>query len=61
MKVIPLSDLRADPEGVLRRCYDSGQSLVVELPDHGLISIRPGTRNRDAARDPKRDPKQGRS
>jgi hypothetical protein len=40
-KVIPLSDLRADPEGVLRRCYDSGQTLVVELPDGGSISIRP--------------------
>ena len=40
-KVIPLSDLQADPEGVLRRCYDSGQTLVVELPDRGLISIRP--------------------
>ena len=40
-KVIPLSDLQADPEGVLRRCYDAGQILVVELPDRGLISIRP--------------------
>ena len=39
-KVIPLSDLQADPEGVLRRCYDSGESLVVKLPDRGLISIR---------------------
>jgi hypothetical protein len=38
-KVIPLSDLQADPEGVLRRCYDSGQTLVVELPDRGLIAI----------------------
>jgi hypothetical protein len=40
-KVIPLSDLQADPEGVLRRSYDAGQILVVELPDRGLISIRP--------------------
>jgi hypothetical protein len=40
-KVIPLSDLQADPEGVLSRCYDSGQSLVVELPNRGLISIQP--------------------
>ena len=40
-KVIPLSDLQADPEGVLRRCYDSVQTLVVELPDRGLISICP--------------------
>lgn len=40
-KVIPLSDLQADPEGVLRRCYNSGEPLIVELPDRGLISIRP--------------------
>ena len=39
-KVIPLSDLQADPEGVLSRCYDSGQSLVIELPNRGLISIQ---------------------
>jgi hypothetical protein len=39
--VIPLSDLQADPEGVLTRCYDSGQSLVIELPNRGLISIQP--------------------
>jgi len=40
-KVIPLSDLQADAEGVLSRCYDSGQPLIVELPNRGLISIRP--------------------
>ncbi len=40
-KVIPLSDLQADLEGMLRRCYDSGQPLVVTLPDRGLISIQP--------------------
>ena len=40
-KVIPLSDLQADPEGVLGRCFDLGEPLVVELPDRGLISIRP--------------------
>jgi hypothetical protein len=39
-KVIPLSDLQADIEGVLRRCYDSGQPLVVELRHRGLVSIR---------------------
>jgi hypothetical protein len=31
-KVIPLSDLQADPEGVLSRCFDSGEPLVVALP-----------------------------
>jgi hypothetical protein len=40
-KVIPLSDLQADTEGILSRCYDSRQSLVVELPNHGLVSIQP--------------------
>lgn len=40
-KVISLSDLQADPEGVLRRCYDTGQPLVVELPHRGLVSIQP--------------------
>jgi hypothetical protein len=40
-RVIPLSDLHADLEGMLRRCFDSGQPLVVELPDRGLIAIQP--------------------
>ncbi len=40
-KVILLSDLQDDLVGVLRRCYDLGESLVIELPDRGLISIRP--------------------
>jgi hypothetical protein len=40
-KVIALSDLQADTEGILSRCYDSGQTLVVELPNHRLVSIQP--------------------
>lgn len=40
-KVISLNDLQADPEGILRRCYDTGETLVIELPDHGLLSIQP--------------------
>ena len=40
-RVIPLSDLQADLEGMLGRCYDSGQPLVVELPNRGLIAIQP--------------------
>lgn len=40
-KVISLSDLQADPEGMLGRCYDSGEPLIVELPNRGRISIRP--------------------
>ena len=38
--MIPLSDLQADPEGVLSRCYDSGQSFVVELPNRGRVLIQ---------------------
>lgn len=40
-RVIPLSDLQADPEGVLARCFDSGEPLVVELPNRGLVAIQP--------------------
>ena len=40
MKMIPLSRLEADPLGTLSECLDSGQSLVVELPDHRLVSIQ---------------------
>lgn len=41
MKVIPLRELQTDTEGYLRRCLDSGQALVVELPDRGLVAIQP--------------------
>ena len=40
-KVISLSDLQVDPVGVLSQCYDSGQPVVVELPNRGLVSIQP--------------------
>jgi hypothetical protein len=40
MKRIPLSRLEADPRGTLNECLDSGQRLVVELPDHRLVSIQ---------------------
>jgi hypothetical protein len=40
IKLIPLSRLEADPKGTLNECADSGQALVVELPDHRLISIQ---------------------
>jgi hypothetical protein len=39
-KLIPLSRLEADPRGTLSECLDSGDALVVELPDHRLVSIR---------------------
>jgi hypothetical protein len=40
IKQIPLSQLEANPRQTLNDCCDSGQSLVVELPDHRLISIQ---------------------
>ncbi len=40
IKLIPLSRLEADPRGTLNECLDSGHSLVVELPDHRLVSIQ---------------------
>jgi hypothetical protein len=40
-KVISLSNFQADPEGVLGRCFDSGETVVVALPNRGLVSIQP--------------------
>ncbi len=40
IKLIPLSRLEADLRGTLNECLDSGQSLVIELPDHRLVSIQ---------------------
>lgn len=41
IKTIPLSRLEADPQGTLNECADSGQTLVVELPDRRLLAIQP--------------------
>jgi hypothetical protein len=41
IKTIPLSRLEADPRGTLNECADSGESIVVELPDRRLIAIQP--------------------
>jgi len=40
IRLIPLSRLEVDPRGTLSECLDSGEALVVELPDHRLVSIR---------------------
>ncbi len=40
MRVIPLSELEANLEGTLAEFLDSGESLIVELPDHRLVSIQ---------------------
>jgi len=40
IKTIPLSRLEADLRGTLSECADSGQAVVVELPDQRLIAIQ---------------------
>lgn len=40
-KVIPLKELATDPRAVLSECCDSGEGIVVELPDRRLVSIQP--------------------
>lgn len=39
-KIIPLSRLEADPQRALTECCESGQAIVVELPDHRLVAIQ---------------------
>ena len=41
IEVIPLSQLQTDTAGLLTKCCDSGQSVVVELPDHRFVAIQP--------------------
>ena len=41
IKTIPLSRLEADPRGTLNECADSGEAMVVQLPDQRLIAIQP--------------------
>ena len=41
IKTIPLSRLEADLRGTLNECADSGEAVVVELPDQRLIAIQP--------------------
>jgi hypothetical protein len=40
IKTIPLSRLEASLRATLNECADSGQAVVVELPDHRLIAIQ---------------------
>lgn len=41
IKTIPLSRLEADPRGTLNKCADSGEAVVVQMPDQRLIAIQP--------------------
>jgi hypothetical protein len=47
IKTIPLSQLEADPGRTLSECADSGQPLVVELPDQRLVAIQALDPNQD--------------
>src|SRR5438105_3286405 len=39
--VIPLRELQADAERLLTRCADSGDAMIVELPDRRRVRIEP--------------------
>jgi hypothetical protein len=41
IKTIPLSRLETDLEKTLNECAESGQTLVVEMPDQRLLAIQP--------------------
>jgi hypothetical protein len=41
IKVIPLSCLETDLKKTLTECVESGETLVVELPDQRLLAIQP--------------------
>ena len=47
IKTIPLSRLEADLKKTLNDCAESGQTLIVELPDQRLLAIRSLDPNED--------------
>jgi hypothetical protein len=47
IKTVPLSRLESDLKGTLDECARSGQTLVVEMPDHRLLAIQPLDPNED--------------
>jgi len=47
IKTILLSRLEADLEKALDECAESGQTLVVEMPDQRLLAILPLDPNED--------------
>ncbi len=40
IKTIPLSRLETDLQQTLNECAASGETLVVEMPDHRLLAIQ---------------------
>lgn len=47
IKTIPLSHLETDLKKTLNECAESGETLVVELPDHRLLAIQSLDPNED--------------
>jgi hypothetical protein len=41
IKTIPLSRLETDLKKTLNECVESGQTVVVEMPDQRLLAIQP--------------------
>lgn len=41
IKTITLSHLETDLKQTLNECAESGQTVVVEMPDHRLLAIQP--------------------
>ncbi len=41
IKTIPLSNLAADLQKTLQECAESGDTVIVELPDQRLLAIQP--------------------
>jgi hypothetical protein len=41
IKTIPLSRLETDLKKTLTECAASGETVVVEMPDQGLLAIQP--------------------
>ena len=41
IKTIPLSHLETDLKKTLNECAETGQTLVVEMPDRRLLAIQP--------------------
>lgn len=41
IRTIPLSSLEANPRATLNSCADSGEPILVELPDHRLVALQP--------------------
>ena len=41
IKTIPLSRLQTELQKTLNECADSGEAVVVELPDQRLLAIQP--------------------